>query len=153
MSLGSFYLYLVNITHWYALWASLWLCCMTFSQDSRAAVLFQPAPVKQHIICDTKPKSLHCFCSLTEKMCLFAKLIIVGVCFTGVLTLRLAVAFFIFPNTFYDDTKFSLVDLLLKCLSIMLSGFFPPQKLFCCACHLWIFFLPHSYSFSVVPRC
>lgn len=82
-------------------------------------------------------------------MYLFAKLIIVGVWFTGVLTLRLAVAFFIFPNTFcplsisasfYDDTKFSLVDLFLRCLSIMLSGFFPPQKLFCCACHLWIFF-------------
>lgn len=34
-------------------------------------------------------------------MYLFAKLIIVGVWFTGVLTLRLAVAFFIFPNTFF----------------------------------------------------
>lgn len=57
--------------------------------------------MKQYIICNTKPKSLHCFCSLTEKMYLFAKLIIVGVWFTGVLTLRLAVAFFIFPNTFF----------------------------------------------------
>lgn len=49
--------------------------------------------------------------------------------------------------SFYDDTKFSLVDLLLRCLSIMLSGFFPPQKLFCCACHLWIYFFYHIHTY------
>lgn len=150
MSLGSFYLYLVNITHWYALWASLWLCCMTFSQDSRAAVLFQPAPVKQHIICDTKPKSLRCFCSLTEKMCLFAKLIIVGVCFT-LWDSQWHSSFF---QTLFMMTQNSVLliffsDVWASCFQV----FSPHRNCSAVPVTSGFFFLPHSYSFSVVPRC
>lgn len=83
-------------------------------------------------------------------MYLFAKLIIVGVWFTGVLTLRLAVAFFIFPNTFFVRWVFQHLFMMTQ-NSVLLTFFsdvwascfqvfFPPQKLFCCACHLWIFF-------------
>lgn len=77
-------------------------------------------------------------------MYLFAKLIIVGVWFTGVLTLRLAVAFFIFPNTFFLSVEYFSIFLWWH----KIQSCWPSSQMF--EHHAFRFFPPHR-NCSAVP--